>query len=167
MGSSSSTCKHAAHSEHTLMLESTKKFNYDGCHQKGTGERYTCHPCKFNLHKQCALPEGTKIKHPLLKNIKIELRFQVPGSKGAKKVCDACCSNVRGFHYASSKLCLHPCCVYPPEEKRKDGSGGDQDSWRKFGRGCQAIAPTVLSIIISGVTGEQTPILDMFPGSKG
>ncbi|XBI04653.1 hypothetical protein VPH35_132908 [Triticum aestivum] len=159
MGSSSSTCKrHPAHPEHKLTLETPerRKFTCDGCHKKGGGERYRCQSCNFNLHKQCALREGTKIVHPSLKNITIKLRFQVPRSEGARLVCDACRGTVRGFHYHSSKLCLHPCCVYPPEEN----DGGAEGQLRQI---CQTIAPAVLSLILTAATGDPSPIIGLFP----
>ena len=91
MASSSRTCiSHPAHLQHELTLEGTGKFVCNGCHEYGIGERYRCQTCGYNLHDKCAFEEGTKIVHPLLKNIELQLRFAPAGPEGSKLVCDAC-----------------------------------------------------------------------------
>ncbi|KAF7111710.1 hypothetical protein CFC21_111690 [Triticum aestivum] len=136
---SSGLISHSAHWEHmlTLCAPGLSNFVCNGCREPGTEERYRCHACDFDLHKQCALDQGTKLVHPLLKNVELELRFQGP-KDGARLVCDACGNAVLGFHYHSSKLCLrlHPCCANPLYDKKKedDGRGRDQPSRSKFQR---------------------------------
>ncbi|KAI4969380.1 hypothetical protein ZWY2020_000294 [Hordeum vulgare] len=59
-----------------------------------------------------------------------------PKDGGGRLVCDACSKAVLGFHYHSSKLCLHPCCANPPDvgENKDDGRRRDQRSRSKLER---------------------------------
>ncbi|KAM3355315.1 hypothetical protein ACQJBY_025849 [Aegilops geniculata] len=107
-----SMISHPAHPQHRLTLVPTglTKYKCDGCREHGTGaDRYTCKPCGFDLHTDCALADGTTLVHPLLPKSTFELRREPPRSKAR---CRACGARVQGIHYhcGLKDLCLHPCC---------------------------------------------------------
>ncbi|XP_044961107.1 uncharacterized protein LOC123412231 [Hordeum vulgare subsp. vulgare] len=117
---------HPAHPEHKLKLMATgaAEFQCDVCKELGAGDRYTCRPCDFDLHSDCALAEATLV-HPLLKGREFQLRHEHPRhSDGGGRTCGACGGKVLGLHYhcaAKKGLDLHPCCaalplVIPQEE---------------------------------------------------
>ncbi|KAM3298041.1 hypothetical protein ACQJBY_039813 [Aegilops geniculata] len=162
MASSSRTCiSHPTHLKHELALKGAGKFMCNGCHEYGAGKRYRCQTCGYNLHDKCALEEGTKIVHPLLKNIELELWFQAPaGLEGSKLVCNACGDDVMGFHYHSSKLCLHPCCCEkPPDDKvrmKKDAPRGNL-GWHML-----YVSGMVVHVIMAALTGDFTEVINKF-----
>jgi len=107
---------HPAHREHRLKLKPTgqAKFMCNGCHEHGTGaDRYTCKPCDFDLHADCAVAEGTPLVHELLPKNTFKLRLKAPRSR---ERCSACGTHAQGIHYYCEKkdLYLHPCCAKLP-----------------------------------------------------
>lgn len=125
----SKVISHRDHSElgHSLSLTlrpTDQAFTCNGCREDGTGGRYTCNLCDFDLHEACNFAEGTPfVDHPLLENTTFELCFEAPHSKAERRVCDACGTRVLGSHYhcRSEGLDLHPCCANLPPVIQEGG----------------------------------------------
>ncbi|KAI3912525.1 hypothetical protein MKW98_020987 [Papaver atlanticum] len=134
------TLQHFTHS-HTLYREVSNhygnltkegnpsdEFMCDACHTLGSGARFHCKQCSFDLHEECAnCPEylNTYI-HP---NHQLELRWEgsIKRDYGKSRPCDICGDQVKGLFYTCSSgaekryddgrhfFFIHPLCSkFPP-----------------------------------------------------
>ncbi|KAI3977762.1 hypothetical protein MKX01_039825 [Papaver californicum] len=81
----------------------SNEFMCDACHTLGSGARYHCKQCSFDLHEDCAnCPEylNTYI-HP---NHQLELVWEGSSKKdyGQLRPCDVCGDQVKGLYYTCS-----------------------------------------------------------------
>ncbi|XP_023764480.1 uncharacterized protein LOC111912993 [Lactuca sativa] len=109
---SSKTLTHFMHPSHQLTEHIADTiYRCDGCKMYGTGTRFTCPPCNFDLHDYCAkcppsLPLTVNHPHPMsLVDYKPQLNHTEP--------CKICRSPIQGLAYMC-KNCdywIHPPCV--------------------------------------------------------
>ncbi|KAI3992274.1 hypothetical protein MKX01_029995 [Papaver californicum] len=81
----------------------SNEFFYDACHTVGSGDRYNCKQCSFDLHEDCAnCPEylNTYI-HP---NHQLDLVWEGSSKKDYDQLrpCDVCGDQVKGLYYTCS-----------------------------------------------------------------
>ncbi|KAI3945769.1 hypothetical protein MKW98_023043 [Papaver atlanticum] len=90
------------------------EFVCDGCSVEGSGARYHCKQCSFDLHEDCATCPGF-LKSPIHPNHPLELIWE-----GAEKdhtqlrPCDVCGDQVKGLFYK--------CSSGAPEKRYDDGN---------------------------------------------
>ncbi|KAJ0087177.1 hypothetical protein Patl1_09311 [Pistacia atlantica] len=89
---------HFNHPQHPLLeMDSPDLFTCGGCKDYGSGKRYSCQQCDFQLHHFCALPPQSLVGHPFHSHH--QLLFQTkPVYKGGmrKSKCDACSKTIKG-----------------------------------------------------------------------
>ncbi|KAJ7961372.1 Cysteine/Histidine-rich C1 domain family protein [Quillaja saponaria] len=118
---STRTIEHFTHPTHPLsFLSQNTEFLCDGCKILGTGNRYRCNTCDYDLHEFCATcPSSFScFLHP-----KHQLNLVMRKSQGARQIerlCDVCGTHVNGLFYRC-KFCefdVHPLCTQLPEHMR-------------------------------------------------
>ncbi|KAL5710881.1 hypothetical protein ACHQM5_021392 [Ranunculus cassubicifolius] len=103
-----SKLKHFSH-DHILKPECSKiPYICDGCQEPGTGVRFRCKSCNYDLHLECALASPT-INHPFCGRSTLEFLVTPPPNK----FCNACRRDVLGFSYRCEEkdYDLHPSCA--------------------------------------------------------
>ncbi|KAI3941118.1 hypothetical protein MKW92_007298 [Papaver armeniacum] len=123
------TLRHFTHPTHILRKEAPDKvvyktdfFGCDACKTLGSGIRYHCKQCQFDLHEECATcPEDLTCSY--LQHNKHQFSLVWEGSeliKGLLRPCDVCGEQVNGLFYKStfggSCLFLHPSCSNFPSQ---------------------------------------------------
>ncbi|KAI3840417.1 hypothetical protein MKX03_037829 [Papaver bracteatum] len=117
------TLKHFTHS-HTLTKKNfSGEFLCDGCNMLGSGIRYHCIGCKFDLHEDCsACPEKLKTYiHPDHKLTRVWEGLQ-SSTNGISRPCNVCGDHVKGLFYWCSDnvhqhlFFLHPLCSKFPSQ---------------------------------------------------
>ncbi|OMO97278.1 C1-like protein [Corchorus olitorius] len=111
--------RHFTHDHPLTEANSDTEFLCDGCKTLGTGTRYRCEPCGFDLHDYCATcpMELPSFMHE--HNLKLVLRKPKDACQ-IIRVCDLCNDPVEGLFYRC-QLCefdVHPCCTQLPEYVR-------------------------------------------------
>ncbi|KAK6933111.1 DC1 [Dillenia turbinata] len=103
---------HPMHPKHPLLqIYSSKEFECDGCKALGSGTRYRCDPCCFDLHTLCATCPSTLSSH-LHPNHSLTL----VNISNSKHRCDLCRDEVDGLFY-TCRACdfdVHPLCTELP-----------------------------------------------------
>ncbi|KAK3119070.1 hypothetical protein QOZ80_9BG0713190 [Eleusine coracana subsp. coracana] len=96
---------HPSHPSCPLQLCHSGSFTCKGCGGWGSGTRYRCNRCNFDLHQSCAT--FTFPCHGC------RLTYQPCVQPGVMTTCDACNSVVFGTHYTcrSCNFHVHPNCV--------------------------------------------------------
>lgn len=123
---------YCGHPEHKLELINSYLHSYtcDGCKEKGSGPRYRCESCDYDLHEACMFPSSTT-HHEFFKDSTFRF-FKKPPTlcntynckKDHKRYCDACTKPIKGFAYQSEekKFDLHPCCMNLKRELNINGT---------------------------------------------
>ncbi|XP_078164465.1 protein VACUOLELESS GAMETOPHYTES-like [Carex rostrata] len=111
------TITHFTHPEHQLLLISKpKNFWCDLCKTFGTGLRYRCDECDFDLHESCTTyPETLSFfAHPWHS---LELTDHSASTNDPSICCDLCCEPLKGFYYKCIPcgFNLHPSCSLSPK----------------------------------------------------
>ncbi|KAI3474135.1 hypothetical protein Pfo_028923 [Paulownia fortunei] len=110
---------HFAHPGHPLTaFEGDKEYLCDGCKTLGTGKRYRCHGCDFDLHDYCGtcprvLSSFMHQNHALSLVIR-----KAQGTRQVDRICDVCADPVEGLFYRC-KECefdVHPLCTQLPQK---------------------------------------------------
>ncbi|XP_026415910.1 uncharacterized protein LOC113311285 [Papaver somniferum] len=130
------TLRHFTHPQHVLMKQAFEdiqnegydndEFVCDGCGMDGSGVRYHCKQCGFDLHEDCAtctedLTSNIHPNHPLQRMWK--------GSDGQSRPCNVCGDQVQGLFYKCSSgaaetrygkhyFFIHPVCSKLPLQVR-------------------------------------------------
>ncbi|EXB56246.1 hypothetical protein L484_024783 [Morus notabilis] len=102
---------HFGHPRHPLSLVKLPDlFTCAGCKEYGSGKRFVCQQCDFQLHDFCASAPPTLKAHPLHYQHQLIL-FSKP-VKGQSK-CDVCNKPCKGYAYRCSACSfqMHPCCA--------------------------------------------------------
>ncbi|KAI3474131.1 hypothetical protein Pfo_028919 [Paulownia fortunei] len=97
---------HFAHPGHRLTaFDGDKEYLCDGCKTLGTGKRYRCHGCDFDLHDYCGTCPRLVIR-------------KAQGTRQVDRICDVCADPVEGLFYRC-KECefdVHPLCTQLPQK---------------------------------------------------
>ncbi|XP_059306948.1 protein VACUOLELESS GAMETOPHYTES-like [Lycium ferocissimum] len=110
------TMRHFTHPKHPITLHDdtiNPKYLCEGCMTYGSGKRYYCHDCTFNLHEYCATcPRNlSSFMHPH------HLLTLVGRDHLPDRVCKVCCDPIEGLSYRCA-LCefnVHPICTLLPD----------------------------------------------------
>ncbi|CAA2954387.1 uncharacterized protein LOC111390161 [Olea europaea var. sylvestris] len=111
--------KHFIHPGHQLTAIDGHDQPYlcDRCKTPGTGKRFRCNRCDFDLHEYCGTCPGTfsatMHQHPLtLVSLKAESASKIT------RICDLCSDPVEGLFYECKecKFNVHPLCTQFPKE---------------------------------------------------
>ncbi|XP_022151548.1 uncharacterized protein LOC111019463 [Momordica charantia] len=114
------TKSHFTHPNHPLLHHSDgQDYCCDACKTSGSGSRFRCHACDFNLHEYCAdcpqkLPSFLH-RHPLALVVR-----KAQGARQNDRICDVCRGHVEGLFYRC-KDCdfdVHPLCTQLPNQLR-------------------------------------------------
>ncbi|KAK3001835.1 hypothetical protein RJ639_020902 [Escallonia herrerae] len=106
------TLQHFTHPKHPLLrVYMAMEFNCDGCNTLGSGTRYRCHACDFDLHERCAtcpfaLPSHVQPQHQLT----------LVNQTGKAHFCNLCGDIADGIFY-TCRACdfdVHPLCTQLP-----------------------------------------------------
>ncbi|KAI3744842.1 hypothetical protein L1987_57935 [Smallanthus sonchifolius] len=109
---STNAISHFMHPAHKLnQLTTNTSYLCDGCKVPGSGSRFTCTICNFDLHDYCAecptrLASTRNHQHPM------SLVVHIPGPNQTES-CQICANPVKGLAY-QCKICnfwVHPLCV--------------------------------------------------------
>ncbi|KAE9605244.1 hypothetical protein Lal_00024755 [Lupinus albus] len=103
---------HFTHPQHPLSgLDIRDLFTCSGCKEYGSGKRFVCQQCDFQLHDFCAFAPAALKAHPLHSQHSI-LFHSKPGGK-VKSKCDVCGKPSKGFAFICTAcgFLLHPCCA--------------------------------------------------------
>ncbi|XP_004142190.1 uncharacterized protein LOC101223041 [Cucumis sativus] len=110
---------HFTHPNHPLQLHSDDRHDYicGGCKTSGSGSRFRCHSCNFDLHDYCAnCPE--KLISSSIHHHPLTLVLRKPdGARLNQRICDICRDAVDGLFYRC-KDCdfdAHPLCTQLPK----------------------------------------------------
>ncbi|KAK4359270.1 hypothetical protein RND71_021499 [Anisodus tanguticus] len=106
------TMRHFTHPQHPLTLHDdtiNPKYLCEGCMTYGSGKRYYCHDCTFNLHEYCATcpRKLSSFMHP---HHSLTL---VGRDHAGDRVCRVCRDPIEGLSYRC-ELCefiVHPICT--------------------------------------------------------
>lgn len=109
---------HPSHPEHPLeMVNHQESYTCDGCKMEGTGPRYRCERCNYDLHHECMFaPSKLKFQAHTCKFYESPL----PAANCTKvnctkciRSCDACGLTIKGFvyHYSEKGWDFHPRCA--------------------------------------------------------
>uniref|UniRef100_A0A8I6X3Y9 DC1 domain-containing protein n=2 Tax=Hordeum vulgare subsp. vulgare TaxID=112509 RepID=A0A8I6X3Y9_HORVV len=106
---------HDAHKDHPLVLRRVAGagFRCNGCGCNGTGFRYRCDACDFDLHELCATCPPTTLlpihgQHPLT--------FEPAVVSDEGRFCHLCETAIEGMHYRcrATDFDVHPICSQLP-----------------------------------------------------
>lgn len=98
-----------SHPQHPLIrLDLPDLFTCSGCKDYGSGKRFLCRHCDFQIHDFCALAPAALKAHPL--HSQHLLMFN---SKPKPKKCDVCGKHCKGFAFicGACGFQMHPCCA--------------------------------------------------------
>ncbi|XP_061373375.1 protein VACUOLELESS GAMETOPHYTES-like [Gastrolobium bilobum] len=105
---------HCSHPQHPLLMIDIKDlFTCTGCKEYGSGKRFVCQQCDFQLHDFCAMAPPALKAHPLHSQHPM-LFHSKPGKSGmAKSKCDVCGKPTKGFAFLciACAFQMHPCCA--------------------------------------------------------
>ncbi|KAK9064603.1 hypothetical protein SSX86_015985 [Deinandra increscens subsp. villosa] len=114
---SSLQIQHFLHQHVLHKVYMTSEFNCDGCNTGGSGVRYRCSPCDFDIHEQCAASchRISSLLHP---HHLLILVNRPPDSR----ICYVCKGVTNGLSYAcefqTCQFNVHTLCIQIP------GGGG-------------------------------------------
>ncbi|QCD89155.1 uncharacterized protein LOC114172439 [Vigna unguiculata] len=106
---------HFSHPQHPLsMVDLPDLFNCVGCKEYGSGKRFVCQQCEFQMHDFCALAPTALKAHPFHSQHSL-LFHSKPGKSGmgGKVKCDVCGKPTKGFAFLCTACAfqMHPCCA--------------------------------------------------------
>ncbi|KAJ9166998.1 hypothetical protein P3X46_021683 [Hevea brasiliensis] len=102
------------HHQHGLYkVDMPELFTCAGCKEYGSGTRFTCLQCDFQLHEFCGLVPRELKAHPL--HMHHQLLFSSKAVKGGilKSKCDVCGKAAKGYTFRCNACSyqMHPCCA--------------------------------------------------------
>ncbi|KAJ4702373.1 Cysteine/Histidine-rich C1 domain family protein [Melia azedarach] len=105
---------HFGHPQHALSeIDLPDLFTCAGCKEYGSGKRFTCQQCDFQLHEFCAYAPKAPQTHPLHRQHQL-LFFSKPVKGGIlKSKCDVCSKPTKGYTFRCSACSfqMHPSCA--------------------------------------------------------
>ncbi|KAI4336666.1 hypothetical protein L6164_015164 [Bauhinia variegata] len=107
---------HLSHPQHPLsQVDLPDLFTCVGCREYGSGKRFLCQQCNFQLHDFCAFAPPTLKAHPLHPQHHITFHAKPVKPKGGilKSKCDVCGKASKGYAFTCSAcgFQMHPCCA--------------------------------------------------------
>ncbi|XP_072980495.1 protein VACUOLELESS GAMETOPHYTES-like [Typha angustifolia] len=104
---------HILHDQRHILIPTDNGRNYtcNGCNLRGTGARYRCHSCDFDLHFLCAeSPPQFFLSGHLMT---LFLRPERSHDGTSLRRCDGCTQMVEGmfYHLEAYNYDLHPVCL--------------------------------------------------------
>ncbi|KAG8376948.1 hypothetical protein BUALT_Bualt09G0117100 [Buddleja alternifolia] len=104
---------HFTHPGHPLKPFDLQKFSCNGCKTIGTGKRYRCDLCNFDLHEYCATCPHTLSTF-------MHTKHALTLTRQMDRVCDVCADPVEGLFYRCKKceFNVHPLCTQLPQNLR-------------------------------------------------
>ncbi|WCJ44786.1 Cysteine/Histidine-rich C1 domain family protein [Euphorbia peplus] len=105
---------HFGHPQHHLnQVDLPDLFTCAGCKEYGSGKRFSCQQCDFQLHEFCGLAPKLLSAHPL--HMQHHLLFSAKPVKGGilKSKCDVCGKATKGYTFKCNACTyqMHPCCA--------------------------------------------------------
>ncbi|KAA8516383.1 hypothetical protein F0562_016676 [Nyssa sinensis] len=112
--------EHFTHPGHPLEeLHAGTEFLCDGCKTLGTGKRYRCHGCDFDMHEYCGrCPRSlSSFMHPHPLTLVVR---KMQGTRQNERFCDVCGEFVEGLFYGCKdcEFDVHPLCTQLPQHLR-------------------------------------------------
>ncbi|KAL5557640.1 hypothetical protein UlMin_033851 [Ulmus minor] len=105
---------HFDHPKHPLsLIDLPDRFTCTGCKEYGSGKRFTCQQCNFQLHCFCASAPPVLKTHPFHCQHQLRL-FPKPVKSGmAQSKCDVCNKTTKGYAFrcGACSFQMHPCCA--------------------------------------------------------
>lgn len=109
---------HFAHPGHPLKtVDGDQEFLCNGCKTLGTGKRYRCHGCDFDLHDFCGTCPRVLSSFMHHHSLNLVIR-KAKSTRQVDRICDVCKDPVEGLFYRC-KECefdVHPLCTQLPEK---------------------------------------------------
>ncbi|KAL2529792.1 Cysteine/Histidine-rich C1 domain family protein [Forsythia ovata] len=107
---------HYTHSKHPLIkVNLPELFTCTGCKEYGSGKRFACQQCDFQLHEFCALSPPQLQNHPLHGQHQLVFHAKPKQAKAgiAWPKCDVCNKSTKGFIFRcrACSFQMHPCCA--------------------------------------------------------
>ncbi|RDX85119.1 hypothetical protein CR513_33739, partial [Mucuna pruriens] len=105
---------HFSHPQHPLsMVDLPDLFNCVGCKEYGSGKRFVCQQCNFQMHDFCALAPPALKAHPFHSQHSLLFHSKPAKSGMSKSKCDVCGKPTKGFAFLCTACVfqMHPCCA--------------------------------------------------------
>ncbi|KAJ1394959.1 Zinc finger, PHD-type, conserved site [Sesbania bispinosa] len=105
---------HFSHPQHPLsMMDIKDLFICVGCKEYGSGKRFVCQQCDYQLHDFCALAPPALKAHPFHSQHSMLFHSKPAKSGMAKSKCDVCGKPTKGFAFLCTACAfqMHPCCA--------------------------------------------------------
>ncbi|XP_042055930.1 uncharacterized protein LOC121800424 [Salvia splendens] len=111
---------HFTHPHPLTAADNNQEFSCDGCKTLGSGKRFCCNACDFDLHDYCATcPRSlSSFMHPHPLTLVLRKPASAKTARLVDRVCDLCRETVDGLFYRC-KECefdVHPLCTQLPEK---------------------------------------------------
>ncbi|KAM7468042.1 hypothetical protein LguiB_015604 [Lonicera macranthoides] len=141
------TISHFTHPGHRLSpVNIAEEYRCDGCKTNGTGARFRCGPCDFDLHEYCAACPSTlsSFMHPHPLNL---VQRKPQSTRRIARVCDVCGDGVEGLFYRCKdcEFDVHPLCTQLPPSLRHPLHLPHPLIFRQWGSGWCAVCRGVCS----------------------
>ncbi|XP_004498200.1 protein VACUOLELESS GAMETOPHYTES [Cicer arietinum] len=105
---------HFSHPQHALsMVDLPDLFTCVGCKEYGSGKRFVCQQCDYQLHDFCALAPPALMAHPLHSQHAILFHSKPVKIGMTKSKCDVCGKPTKGYTFVCTACAfqMHPCCA--------------------------------------------------------
>lgn len=105
---------HFSHPQHPLsMVDLPDLFICVGCKEYGSGKRFLCQQCNYQLHDFCALAPPALKAHPFHSQHAMLFHSKPVKSGKTKSKCDVCGKPTKGYTFLCTACAfqMHPCCA--------------------------------------------------------
>ncbi|KAJ6736599.1 CYSTEINE/HISTIDINE-RICH C1 DOMAIN FAMILY PROTEIN [Salix viminalis] len=106
--------RHTSHPQHPLsLLDVSDLFTCSGCKEYGSGFRFTCQQCEFQLHEFCALAPPVLKEHSFHRQHHLYLHSKPVKGGILKSKCDVCWKPTKGYTFRCNACSyqMDPCCA--------------------------------------------------------
>ncbi|CAA2996644.1 Hypothetical predicted protein [Olea europaea subsp. europaea] len=111
---------HYTHPKHPLTkVNLPELFTCTGCKDDGSGKRFACQQCDFQLHEFCALSPPILQNHPLHGQHQLVFHAKPKQAGISWLKCDVCNKTIKGFSFRcrACSFQMHPCCAMLSTER--------------------------------------------------
>ncbi|KAJ4849143.1 hypothetical protein Tsubulata_040172 [Turnera subulata] len=104
---------HPSHPHPLSQVDVGDLFTCSGCKEYGSGFRFSCKKCVFQLHEFCALAPPLLPAHPFHTQHQLSLYVKPVKSGIMKSKCDVCAKPTKGYTFRcdACSFQMHPCCA--------------------------------------------------------